>query len=1316
MNKITGRQFSLLLISIIFFCLLLIITPFGNKLLIPILEKSIPSLKVELNQGSIFFSPHFSKINYANDDIEINALDVNVDWKLSCLWHSSICFNASSIDNLSIRLIDKVISEDNTIESTKNTQNTTNNKSISFFIDNLSVKKFTLTNQHLAIKATTVNTSFSLLSKDLMIEHLNTQSLIINNASSNKNDVTDETLINKIHSIQNSISDVVKTVMPINISINNSLIEQLKYQNDASIKTSSTLKPNDTLFQLDNLTIAFSQIKQEINNIVISAIKEKNIFQLDGTLNLVSEIDHMLSLSVKTDNDDVGKNEILINSIGNVSNLKFNAQSNGNINGNMSGNMSLIQDLIPLTLTGTWQPFLLEPLSLKVSEGDVTLIGDLSHLALQLKTTLTSPDFPAIEGVVKGVVSQHHISLDKTQLSLLNGDIELNGEIQWNKAFTLTTRVDFKDIQPHDFWPSYQADLTGQFNAALDLNPKWKAKLSDININGELFKEQVKLTGNVTGNIAKNSHNGINNRWGDWKFDDVVLKHAQNYLTINGQLAKKTKLKAIISAEDIGMSLAQFTSNTPGIVKGEASLVGDIDTLLFSTTLNAKDISYQSQKSSSEMSQELSQELPLKLSFKKGVLVASSTLSAALPFDLKLTATQINYDGQLHNSSLAASLVGNKANHLFKISVTPNLSLEHMIEPVLNHVTKNQPDKSGSIELSGQYSNSQWLGSVTSAKLTNHKQQIILDSPFSITTNFNKKSVNITNHCWSAKLNISSTQSSLCLTSPFNIDTKKMRSNEAIIKLSNFSMTQLQPYLPTQYQVSGEVNGDLSFQIFNADKLSLSSKLQWLNGAINSEFDDSIVEHQITKLTVDTSIDRQFANIIAHISSPTLGIIDASVVSNIFDEKPFINGHIRSNGLELAPYRLFFKDLSLLDGQINISAGFSGDKEQQQIFGQLNSTDITIASELLPSKIDNLKTQLDFYGDNATFNSSFNLANGQGTVNGNASWAQKLQAQFTLWGDSLALTPQKGIDVIVSPNLTLDLTPNKAIIRGNLNVDKATVKITSLPDQAISLSDDVIVKQAKNSKLKSINGTTGTSNSLLLDIDVHTLLGKQLNIDAFGLKSYVQGDLNIIQNDKVPLSTYGELTLVDAKYKAFGQNLEIETGKLVFTGAISNPVLNIKAIRDPQETEDDVIVGVNINGELENPELTIFSIPVMEKQQSLSYLMRGYSVNNEEEFGSDMAIALIVNSGLSGASNIIDDLGNAVGINNFNVTTSGSGDATRVKFSGSIGPNLQLRYGVGVFDALPEVGLRYKINKQLFIEFINDTDQALDILYQFSFD
>ena len=48
-------------------------------------------------------------------------------------------------------------------------------------------------------------------------------------------------------------------------------------------------------------------------------------------------------------------------------------------------------------------------------------------------------------------------------------------------------------------------------------------------------------------------------------------------------------------------------------------------------------------------------------------------------------------------------------------------------------------------------------------------------------------------------------------------------------------------------------------------------------------------------------------------------------------------------------------------------------------------------------------------------------------------------------------------------------------------------------------------------------------------------------------------------------------------------------------------------------------------------------------------------------------------------------------------------------------PGLQVKYGVGIFDSIATLTLRYRLMPKLYLEAVSGVDQALDLLYQFEF-
>ena len=82
-------------------------------------------------------------------------------------------------------------------------------------------------------------------------------------------------------------------------------------------------------------------------------------------------------------------------------------------------------------------------------------------------------------------------------------------------------------------------------------------------------------------------------------------------------------------------------------------------------------------------------------------------------------------------------------------------------------------------------------------------------------------------------------------------------------------------------------------------------------------------------------------------------------------------------------------------------------------------------------------------------------------------------------------------------------------------------------------------------------------------LNLKLLLGSDVRLTALGLKTRLTGSLDLTQSPGQSLSGRGQINLVEGRYKAYGQNLQIRSGRLLFSGNLAQPYLAVDAIRDP---------------------------------------------------------------------------------------------------------------------------------------------------------
>jgi len=283
------------------------------------------------------------------------------------------------------------------------------------------------------------------------------------------------------------------------------------------------------------------------------------------------------------------------------------------------------------------------------------------------------------------------------------------------------------------------------------------------------------------------------------------------------------------------------------------------------------------------------------------------------------------------------------------------------------------------------------------------------------------------------------------------------------------------------------------------------------------------------------------------------------------------------------------------------------------------------------------------------------------------------------------------------------------------------IEVDQVPPSAVSPSSDTIIIERPSdedtsnpAELADGSDTAKALNEagMALDVRIGIHIGPDARLEAMGLKTKLRGDLDVRQS-KGGVQVFGEVNLVDGTYKSFGQDLQISKGQVLLAGPPSSPRLNIEAIRDPDNTEDDVTAGVRVTGLASSPSVEIFSDPSMDESSALSYLLRGEGLDSDTSSDSAVTSALIGMS-LAQSGQVVGQIGETFGVRDLSLDSSGSGDDSQVVVSGYIAPDLKLSYGVGLFSPIAELTLRYKLFRNLYAEAVSGTAQAVDLLYSFS--
>ena len=287
--------------------------------------------------------------------------------------------------------------------------------------------------------------------------------------------------------------------------------------------------------------------------------------------------------------------------------------------------------------------------------------------------------------------------------------------------------------------------------------------------------------------------------------------------------------------------------------------------------------------------------------------------------------------------------------------------------------------------------------------------------------------------------------------------------------------------------------------------------------------------------------------------------------------------------------------------------------------------------------------------------------------------------------------------VVVSPDLILQLENRSIDISGDLYVPVARIEPRDLTTAQQVSNDTVIVgrQQVDESKWR-------------VTTRINLILGERVTLFGYGFEGRLTGRLRVEEEPGKPTTGTGEITIPEGRYRAYGQRLDIENGRVLFSGGpVANPGLDIRATR----TSGNVVSGLQISGRLQQPRIELFSIPAMGQTDTLSYLLFGRPLETTSGEDSALMAQAALAIGLAGGDRIARSLRDRFGLDDFRVETDDTGDQASLIIGRYLSSDVYVSYGVGLIESVNSINLRYRIDDHWQLEAESGTYHGADILY-----
>jgi translocation and assembly module TamB len=350
---------------------------------------------------------------------------------------------------------------------------------------------------------------------------------------------------------------------------------------------------------------------------------------------------------------------------------------------------------------------------------------------------------------------------------------------------------------------------------------------------------------------------------------------------------------------------------------------------------------------------------------------------------------------------------------------------------------------------------------------------------------------------------------------------------------------------------------------------------------------------------------------------------------------------------------------------------------------------------------------------------------------------------LTMQGNNItaANTPQFNINA--SPDLNIKFSGKDLEIKGKVLLAKALFKLGDEQAQTLESSSDVVFVDSKKP-------TDSTTADLAIHAQVQLSLGDHARLIYNGLNSKLRGNLLITNQPGHPTTAIGQIDLVNGRYVSYGQTLIIRPNShFMYTGnPLENPLLNIQAVREVMAIASTtsysatsaaqtnlsainallnqptkVLVGVQVQGNADHPQLTLFAQPsILSQTDILSYLLTGQPSSQLNPMNAQLLFTAAngLNLGPSKLQSVMSNLQKTTGLtklgiestNVVNPNTNTLEQNTSLVLGKTLTPKLYVSYSAGLLQRVNVFQITYMLNKYFSLQSTsNSFANGVDLLY-----
>lgn len=811
-------------------------------------------------------------------------------------------------------------------------------------------------------------------------------------------------------------------------------------------------------------------------------------------------------------------------------------------------------------------------------------------------------------------------------------DGELIPQGQWNvSAEGSSTGLDTFAVQGRTL--DGTIDVTG--SAGWSSQPVWDIELKTAGINPGI--QWPELPGNV--DLAVNSSGQVTDEGpqlvahitqlsGDFRdqllsgggtiemagtrlnIDKLNISHGSTQLDVNGQVDQQIALDFDLSGPDLQTLLPELS----GAISVSGSVTGSWDEPLVDANGSMDSVAFAENRVEA-----------LTFSVNGGPAEnAESTLS--------VEATGIEAGGQ-KISDVSVNANGNQSEHTLVLSLS---------------------SEQGNIDtqLEGGYQTDTWNGVLSSLQLENTLAGTWrLREPTTLSAN--EKQAQSSALC----LDNSESLGGLCVTGNWLAE----GNSTATLTVRDLSPEIAAAYLPPDIDLNTRLDTDATATLGSGGDISADARISLQPGKITVNSSDANVELGLEQTTIDASWKGNDATFKLLTAITDFGNIDVQGAISDPAGAGNLSASLNADFADLTLLSTFVPQIQQVSGALTSDLVVSGTLKTPIIEGQLALRDFNAEIPETAMLIEDTELVVEGSpgGSLQISGSSVSGQGGQLDISGSFNPASR-ELQLNVAGEQYEVANTALMQAVVSPDLDIAMSVDGMQVTGEVTIPRVYVNANGGNEgiKTVKASSDVVFVSEDGEELEPAKASP-------LTLDVQVILGDSIEIEAGDFRGRIEGDLRIQQTPEIAPRGTGTINVANGDYVIYGQTLEIERGKVLFSGGpVDNPTLDMQVARTVQE--HDVVAGARIKGTAQAPLLELYSEPSMPDASILSFILVGQP---------------------PGSTGLSYTLGRY------------------------LTPELYVSYGIGLFDAINTFNMRYSLTDSLALEAESGNGSSTDLIY-----